>query len=215
MWQSKRLGALNKFKAGECNILICTDVASRGLDIPSVDMVINYDIPTNSKVRFPICTNVTSRGLLYLYRCDDFSSEYSYLLQDYIHRVGRTARAGRSGVAISLVNQYELEWYIQIEKLIGRFYIISFAQKCYQWAFPTLLTFYFVSGKKLPEFPAQEEEVLLLLERVMEAKRLSIMVLSCSCLLCSKWELIVICQMKCCQQICPSFDFFYLYLYHS
>ncbi|XP_044504758.1 DEAD-box ATP-dependent RNA helicase 10-like [Mangifera indica] len=116
MSQSKRLGALNKFKAGECNILICTDVASRGLDIPSVDMVINYDIPTNSK--------------------------------DYIHRVGRTARAGRSGVAISLVNQYELEWYIQIEKLIG---------------------------KKLPEFPAQEEEVLLLLERVMEAKRLSIM----------------------------------------
>uniref|UniRef100_A0A2P2KSJ1 Uncharacterized protein MANES_13G099900 n=1 Tax=Rhizophora mucronata TaxID=61149 RepID=A0A2P2KSJ1_RHIMU len=51
MSQSKRLGALNKFKAGECSILICTDVASRGLDIPSVDMVINYDIPTNSKVR--------------------------------------------------------------------------------------------------------------------------------------------------------------------
>ncbi|KAF5750885.1 DEAD-box ATP-dependent RNA helicase 10 [Tripterygium wilfordii] len=114
MSQSMRLGALNKFKAGECNILICTDVASRGLDIPSVDMVINYDIPTNSK--------------------------------DYIHRVGRTARAGRSGVAISLVNQYELEWYLQIEKLIG---------------------------KKLPEFPAQQEEVLLLLERVSEAKRIS------------------------------------------
>lgn len=51
MCQAKRLGALNKFKAGECNILICTDVASRGLDIPSVDMVINYDIPSNSKVR--------------------------------------------------------------------------------------------------------------------------------------------------------------------
>ncbi|XP_059657892.1 DEAD-box ATP-dependent RNA helicase 10 [Cornus florida] len=116
MTQAKRLGALNKFKAGECNILICTDVASRGLDIPSVDMVINYDIPSNSK--------------------------------DYIHRVGRTARAGRSGVAISLVNQYELEWYAQIEKLIG---------------------------KKLPDFPAQKEEVLLLLERVMEAKRISLM----------------------------------------
>lgn len=114
MTQSKRLGAFNKFKAGECNILICTDVASRGLDIPSVDMVINYDIPTNSK--------------------------------DYIHRVGRTARAGRSGVAIAIVNQYELEWYLQIEKLIG---------------------------KKLPEYPAQEEEVLLLLERVAEAKRIS------------------------------------------
>ncbi|KAH6774675.1 RNA helicase family protein [Perilla frutescens var. hirtella] len=118
MTQTKRLGALNKFKAGECNILICTDVASRGLDIPSVDMVINYDIPSNSK--------------------------------DYIHRVGRTARAGRSGVAIAIVNQYELEWYLQIEKLIG---------------------------KKLPEYPAQEEEVLLLLERVAEAKRISQMVL--------------------------------------
>ncbi|KAG6404107.1 hypothetical protein SASPL_136347 [Salvia splendens] len=114
MTQSKRLGALNKFKAGECNILICTDVASRGLDIPSVDVVINYDIPTNSK--------------------------------DYIHRVGRTARAGRSGVAVSIVNQYEVEWYFQIEKLIG---------------------------KKLPEYPAEQEEVLLLLERVAEAKRIS------------------------------------------
>ncbi|KAI9176424.1 hypothetical protein LWI28_002583 [Acer negundo] len=59
--------------------------------------------------------------------------------QDYIHRVGRTARAGRSGCVISLVNQYELEWFLQIEKLIG---------------------------KKLPEFPAEEDEVLLLLERI-------------------------------------------------
>lgn len=48
--QAKRLGALNKFKSGECNVLICTDVASRGLDIPSVDMVINYEIPMDSKV---------------------------------------------------------------------------------------------------------------------------------------------------------------------
>lgn len=46
------MGALNQFKAGECNILICNDAASRGLDIPSVDIVINYDIPSNSKVRF-------------------------------------------------------------------------------------------------------------------------------------------------------------------
>jgi len=43
------LGALNKFKAGERNILVATDVASRGLDIPNVDLVINYDIPTNGK----------------------------------------------------------------------------------------------------------------------------------------------------------------------
>ena len=49
MSQVKRLGALNKFKTGENNILIATDVASRGLDIKGVDMVINYDIPQHSK----------------------------------------------------------------------------------------------------------------------------------------------------------------------
>ena len=48
--QDKRLGALNKFKAKDFNVLICTDVASRGLDIQGVDVVINYDIPMNSKV---------------------------------------------------------------------------------------------------------------------------------------------------------------------
>ncbi|KAJ6406281.1 hypothetical protein OIU84_009914 [Salix udensis] len=95
MSQCKRLGALNKFKAGECNILICTDVASRGLDIPSVDMVVNYDIPTNSK--------------------------------DYIHRVGRTARAGRSGIG----------------------------------------------SIRMSDIRPHQEEIMLLLERVTEAKRIS------------------------------------------
>jgi len=49
MSQPKRLGALNKFKAGERQILVATDVAARGLDIPSVDVVVNYDVPANSK----------------------------------------------------------------------------------------------------------------------------------------------------------------------
>ncbi|CAA6667112.1 unnamed protein product [Spirodela intermedia] len=112
--QAKRLGALNKFKAGECDILVCTGLMSRGLDIPQVDLVINYDIPENSK--------------------------------DYIHRVGRTARAGRTGLAVSLVSQYEVEWYLLIEKLIG---------------------------KKLPEYPAEEAEVMQLVESVTDARRMA------------------------------------------
>merc|ERR1719402_1903586 len=76
MGQNKRLASLGKFKAKQRSILIATDVASRGLDIPHVDVVVNVDIPTHSK--------------------------------DYIHRVGRTARAGRSGRAVTFVSQYDV-----------------------------------------------------------------------------------------------------------
>jgi len=79
--QTQRLGALNKFKSGG-KILIATDVANRGLDIPSVDLVINSDIPANPK--------------------------------DYIHRVGRTARAGKQGRSITLVTQYDVENFQKI-----------------------------------------------------------------------------------------------------
>ncbi|XP_040215521.1 probable ATP-dependent RNA helicase DDX47 isoform X2 [Rana temporaria] len=111
-FKNKRLGALNKFKAKSRSVLLATDVASRGLDIPHVDVVINFDIPTHSK--------------------------------DYIHRVGRTARAGRSGKAITFVTQYDVELFQRIEHIIG---------------------------KKLPAFPTQEEEVMFLNERVAEAQR--------------------------------------------
>ena len=106
--------ALNKFKAGERSILVATDVASRGLDIPSVDFVLNYDVPANSK--------------------------------DYVHRVGRTARAGRSGRSLTIVTQYDVELSQRIESLIG---------------------------KKLDAFPAEEASALLMLERVGEAQRVA------------------------------------------
>lgn len=113
MSQNKRIAALTKFKAKNRSILISTDVASRGLDIPHVDIVINFDIPTHSK--------------------------------DYIHRVGRTARAGRSGRSITFVTQYDVELYQRIEQLIS---------------------------KQLPLWPTEEEEVMLLQERVSEAQRI-------------------------------------------
>lgn len=112
MSQNKRLAALNKFKGKNRQILISTDVASRGLDIPHVDVVLNFDIPTHSK--------------------------------DYIHRVGRTARAGRAGKAVTFVTQYDVELYQRIEHLLG---------------------------KKLPIFKCEEDEVMALQERVSEAQR--------------------------------------------
>ena len=81
--QHARLGSLAKFKSSLLRILVATDVASRGLDIPSVDLVLNYDCPP--------------------------------LPSDYLHRVGRTARAGRAGRALTFVSQYEVELVHAIE----------------------------------------------------------------------------------------------------
>ena len=114
--QSARLGALSKFRARARDILVATDVAARGLDIPSVDAVINFDLPPESKT--------------------------------YVHRVGRTARAGKSGHAISLVTQYDVEVFMRIENALG---------------------------KKLEEKSGVErEEALVLSERVGEAQRVAI-----------------------------------------
>ncbi|KDO35752.1 hypothetical protein SPRG_00506 [Saprolegnia parasitica CBS 223.65] len=88
MGQSRRLAALGKFKSGLARVLICTDVASRGLDIPEVTHVINFDLPRDA--------------------------------DDYIHRVGRTARAGRKGTSISIVTQHDIELLQNIEKVIEK-----------------------------------------------------------------------------------------------
>lgn len=86
--QNRRLASLAKFKSHQCRILVATDVASRGLDIPQVDLVINTELP-----RKPT---------------------------DYIHRVGRTARAGRRGRAVSLVSERDIELVHAVEKASGR-----------------------------------------------------------------------------------------------
>lgn len=98
--QSLRLSALHKFKSGQVPILVATDVASRGLDIPTVDLVINYDIPRfEFNWIFPLQVNQKEFDVLNvaIVRC-----RYP---QDYVHRVGRTARAGRGGLAVSFITQ--------------------------------------------------------------------------------------------------------------
>ena len=86
--QARRHASLSRFKSGEIQIMIATDIASRGLDIPTVDMVVNYDVPS--------------------------------IPRDYIHRIGRTARAGRVGRAITLVTQHDISLVHQIEQLTCR-----------------------------------------------------------------------------------------------
>uniref|UniRef100_A0A3B0N942 ATP-dependent RNA helicase, putative n=1 Tax=Theileria annulata TaxID=5874 RepID=A0A3B0N942_THEAN len=86
--QIQRLNSLNSFKTGLFNILVVTDVGSRGLDIPFVDLVINFDVPNTSK--------------------------------DYIHRVGRTARAGKSGISLTLITQYDIEAFQRIEYALNK-----------------------------------------------------------------------------------------------
>lgn len=88
MPQTERTNSLHRFKAGAAKILIATDVASRGLDIPTVGLVINYDIPADA--------------------------------DDFIHRVGRTARAGRKGDAISIVAEKDVDRILAIEERINK-----------------------------------------------------------------------------------------------
>lgn len=86
--QSERTANLARFRAGAARILVATDVASRGLDIPDVELVINYDVPRDP--------------------------------DNYIHRVGRTARAGRAGEAVTFVGQRDVDLILAIEARVGR-----------------------------------------------------------------------------------------------
>jgi len=85
--QIKREKVLMKFRKNQFQILVATDVAARGLDIPLIEHVINYDIPQNP--------------------------------EDYIHRIGRTARAGAKGTALTFITPTDKKNWILIEKLIN------------------------------------------------------------------------------------------------
>lgn len=86
--QQARIEIIDGFIKNKYNVLITTDVGSRGLDVCDVDFVINYDLPQNNK--------------------------------DYVHRVGRTARAGKKGVALTLVTQYDVSIFQKIEYFLNR-----------------------------------------------------------------------------------------------
>ncbi|MAX80942.1 MAG: ATP-dependent RNA helicase [Crocinitomicaceae bacterium] len=86
--QTERNETMRLFKAGKLQIVVATDILSRGIDIDELSHVVNYDIP------------------------DDPA--------DYVHRIGRTARAGASGAAISFINEKDQYYFYNIEQLIER-----------------------------------------------------------------------------------------------
>ena len=85
--QDKREDALRSFKARRINVLVATDILSRGIDIEDIDLVINFDVPNDG--------------------------------EDYIHRIGRTARAEADGVAITLIDEDSQYKFLEIEELLG------------------------------------------------------------------------------------------------
>ena len=86
--QGRRRRALENFRRGKTDILVATDVLARGIDVPEVNYVINFDLPD--------------------------------MAEDYVHRIGRTGRAGEEGFAISFVTRETMKTLKEIEKLIGK-----------------------------------------------------------------------------------------------
>ena len=86
--QSQRDEIMYKFKSGQIDVLVATDIVARGIDIDDIAMVINYDVPHDA--------------------------------EDYVHRIGRTARANKNGTAITLIRGREIGSFMQIEKFLER-----------------------------------------------------------------------------------------------
>ena len=86
--QAERDEILYKFKSGQIDVLVATDIVARGIDIDDIAMVINFDVPHDP--------------------------------EDYVHRIGRTARAQRDGIAITFVAEDDIYSFKQIEKFLGR-----------------------------------------------------------------------------------------------
>ncbi|KAJ2754710.1 putative RNA helicase [Coemansia pectinata] len=114
MAQQERMNSLARFRAEAVRILIATDVGSRGLDIPSVEMVVNMHVPRDA--------------------------------DEYIHRVGRTARAGRGGRAVTIMSERDIDLIHNIEERVG---------------------------KKLELLPMSEKKVLDGMGKVLTAKRVA------------------------------------------
>ena len=86
--QQERDDVMYRFKAGQVDVLVATDIVARGIDIDDISIVINFDVPHDA--------------------------------EDYVHRIGRTARADRDGQAITFVNDRDIKRFMQIEKFLGR-----------------------------------------------------------------------------------------------
>jgi superfamily II DNA/RNA helicase len=86
--QAERDEVMYKFKAGHIDVLVATDIVSRGIDIDDIQIVINFDVPRDS--------------------------------EDYVHRIGRTARADRDGRAITFVSERDMTYFQQIESFLEK-----------------------------------------------------------------------------------------------
>ncbi len=86
--QAERDEMMFKFKSGQIDVLVATDIVARGIDIDDIALVINYDVPHDT--------------------------------EDYVHRIGRTARADRDGVAITFVGEQDIFYFQQIEKFLEK-----------------------------------------------------------------------------------------------